>query len=133
ALHALWTRRAGENSPGNVIRTQVGGEGPPGTRSYRLRAQTVMDMAPNPPVGASPAMPDFEKLAAACTIARGLAMDAVHACSSGHLGLPLGATEVGAVLYGELLRHDPADPQWINRDRFVLSAGHGSMFLYGWL
>jgi transketolase len=78
-------------------------------------------------------MPDFAKLAAACTIARGLAMDAVHACSSGHLGLPLGATEVGAVLYGELLRHDPADPAWINRDRFVLSAGHGSMFLYAWL
>jgi transketolase len=78
-------------------------------------------------------MPDFDKLAAACTIARGLAMDAVHACSSGHLGLPLGATEVGAVLYGELLRHDPADPKWINRDRFVLSAGHGSMFLYAWL
>jgi transketolase len=78
-------------------------------------------------------MPDFDKLAAACTIARGLAMDAVHACSSGHLGLPLGATEVGAVLYGDLLRHDPSDPHWIGRDRFVLSAGHGSMFLYGWL
>ena len=78
-------------------------------------------------------MPDFPKLAAAATIARGLAMDAVHASSSGHLGLPLGATEVGAILYGELLRHDPADPQWINRDRFVLSAGHGSMFLYAWL
>ena len=78
-------------------------------------------------------MPDYAKLAAAATIARGLAMDAVHASSSGHLGLPLGATEVGAILYGELLRHDPADPQWINRDRFVLSAGHGSMFLYAWL
>jgi transketolase len=78
-------------------------------------------------------MPDFDKLAAACTIARGLAMDAVHVSASGHLGLPLGATEVGAVLYGELLRHDPTDPQWINRDRFVLSAGHGSMFLYAWL
>ncbi len=78
-------------------------------------------------------MPDFAKLAAAATIARGLAMDAVHTSSSGHLGLPLGATEVGAVLYGELLRHDPADPHWINRDRFVLSAGHGSMFLYAWL
>jgi transketolase len=78
-------------------------------------------------------MPDFEKLAAACTIARGLAMDAVHASNSGHLGLPLGATEVGAVLYGSLLRYDPKAPEWINRDRFVLSAGHGSMFLYGWL
>ncbi|AUX23212.1 transketolase [Sorangium cellulosum] len=79
------------------------------------------------------AMPDFAKLAAASTIARGLAMDAVHACSSGHLGLPLGAAEIGAVLYGDLLRHDPSDPHWLNRDRFVLSAGHGSMFLYAWL
>ncbi|WP_129348261.1 transketolase [Sorangium cellulosum] len=78
-------------------------------------------------------MPDFAKLAAASTIARGLAMDAVHACSSGHLGLPLGAAEIGAVLYGDLLRHDPSDPHWLNRDRFVLSAGHGSMFLYAWL
>ena len=78
-------------------------------------------------------MPNFEKLAAAANIARGLAMDAVAACASGHLGLPLGAAEIGAVLYGELLRHDPADPAWINRDRFVLSAGHGSMFLYAWL
>jgi len=74
-------------------------------------------------------MPNFEKLEAAANIARGLAMDAVAACASGHLGLPLGAAEIGAVLYGELLRHDPADPAWINRDRFVLSAGHGSMFL----
>jgi transketolase len=78
-------------------------------------------------------MPNFEKLAAATNIARGLAMDAVQACASGHLGLPLGAAEIGAVLYGELLQHDPADPAWINRDRFVLSAGHGSMFLYAWL
>jgi transketolase len=92
-----------------------------------------MDMAPFVRPQEPPTMPDFEKLAAACTIARGLAMDAVHASSSGHLGLPLGATEVGAVLYGDLLRHDPADPAWMNRDRFVLSAGHGSMFLYGWL
>jgi transketolase len=78
-------------------------------------------------------MPDFVELAAACTTARGLAMDAVHACQSGHLGLPLGATEVGAALYGDLLRHDPADPRWLGRDRFILSAGHGSMFLYAWL
>jgi len=65
--------------------------------------------------------------------ARGLAMDAVHACSSGHLGLPLGAAEVGAVLFSDGLRFDPKEPRWLNRDRFVLSAGHGSMFLYGWL
>ncbi len=72
-------------------------------------------------------------LSAAANQARGLAIDAVHRCSSGHLGLPLGSAEVGAVLFGEAMRFDPAHPEWINRDRFVLSAGHGSMFLYGWL
>lgn len=72
-------------------------------------------------------------LSRAADEARGLSMDAVAACHSGHLGLPLGAAEIGAALYGHFLRHDPADPQWINRDRFVLSAGHGSMFLYSWL
>lgn len=74
-----------------------------------------------------------EALSRAATEARGLAIDAVHACSSGHLGLPLGAAEIGAVLFGSDLRYDPADPKWLNRDRFVLSAGHGSMFLYAWL
>jgi len=55
-------------------------------------------------------MPDFDKLAAACTIARGLAMDAVQAAASGHLGLPLGDAEIGAALFGDLLRIDPGDP-----------------------
>jgi transketolase len=72
-------------------------------------------------------------LSQAATDARGLAMDAVQAAASGHLGLPLGAAEVGAVLFGYALRYLPEDPGWINRDRFVLSAGHGSMFLYSWL
>jgi transketolase len=72
-------------------------------------------------------------LAQAANEARGLAMDAVHKCSSGHLGLPLGSAEIGAVLFGESLQCDPADPKWLNRDRFILSAGHGSMFIYSWL
>jgi transketolase len=72
-------------------------------------------------------------LAQAANQARGLAIDAVHKCSSGHLGLPLGAAEIGAVLYGHALVHNPDEPRWLNRDRFVLSAGHGSMFLYSWL
>ncbi|MSU46992.1 MAG: transketolase [Lacunisphaera sp.] len=72
-------------------------------------------------------------LAQASAQARGLAIDAVHKCSSGHLGLPLGAAEIGAVLYGHVLVHNPDEPRWLNRDRFVLSAGHGSMFLYTWL
>lgn len=72
-------------------------------------------------------------LTKAAAQARGLAIDAVHACSSGHLGLPLGCAEMGAALFGSLLRLNPAEPRWLNRDRFILSAGHGSMFLYSWL
>lgn len=76
---------------------------------------------------------DHNLLAKACTTVRGLSIDAVAKAESGHLGLPLGATEIGAVLFGEILRFDPSHPGWINRDRFLLSAGHGSMFLYSWL
>lgn len=74
-----------------------------------------------------------EILAKACAEARGLTIDAVHQAASGHLGLPLGCAEIGAVLYGHALVHNPDEPRWLNRDRFVLSAGHGSMFLYSWL
>lgn len=72
-------------------------------------------------------------LATAATAARGLAIDAVHASNSGHLGLPLGCAEIGAVLFGHSMRYCPDHPEWLNRDRFILSAGHGSMFLYSWL
>ncbi|OHD81083.1 MAG: transketolase [Spirochaetes bacterium RIFOXYC1_FULL_54_7] len=64
---------------------------------------------------------------------RCLSMDAIQKANSGHPGLPLGCAELGALLYGEFLRHDPSSPAWLNRDRFVLSAGHGSMFLYSLL
>ena len=74
-----------------------------------------------------------DDLARAATMARGLAIDAVHVSQSGHLGLPLGCAEIGAVLYGNALRQCPTHPEWLDRDRFVLSAGHGSMFLYAWL
>jgi len=74
-----------------------------------------------------------EILAKAANQARGLAMDAVHKSNSGHLGLPLGCAEIGAVLYGYALVQNPDEPRWLNRDRFILSAGHGSMFLYSWL
>ena len=81
----------------------------------------------------SPRVMNQEILAQAANEARGLAIDAVHACSSGHLGLPLGCAEIGAVLFGETLNYDPSAPKWLNRDRFILSAGHGSMFIYSWL
>ena len=61
---------------------------------------------------------------------RSLTIDAIQKANSGHPGLPLGAAELGAYLYGVEMKYDAEDPSWINRDRFVLSAGHGSMFLY---
>lgn len=64
---------------------------------------------------------------------RALAMDAVQAAKSGHPGMPMGMADVATVLFREALRFDAADPHWPNRDRFVLSAGHGSMLLYSLL
>jgi transketolase len=64
---------------------------------------------------------------------RALAMDAVEAANSGHPGMPMGMADAATVLWTEYLRHDPADPSWPDRDRFVLSAGHGSMLLYALL
>jgi len=72
-------------------------------------------------------------LATAARDARGLAIDAISACHSGHMGLPLGCAEIGANLWGKNLMYNPEDPKWLNRDRFILSAGHGSMFVYSWL
>src|SRR6187397_1884154 len=61
---------------------------------------------------------------------RALAMDAVEQAKSGHPGLPMGAADIATVLFTQFLKHDPADPKWPDRDRFVLSAGYGSMLLY---
>jgi transketolase len=64
---------------------------------------------------------------------RALAMDAVEAAKSGHPGMPMGMADVATVLFGRFLRFDPHAPEWPDRDRFVLSAGHGSMLLYALL
>ena len=84
----------------------------------------------------SPRVINTDLLNQSANEARGLAIDAVHACSSGHLGLPLGCAEIGAILFGDAsngLNYNPDAPKWLNRDRFILSAGHGSMLLYSWL
>ncbi len=71
---------------------------------------------------------------AACANAlRVLAMDAVQAANSGHPGMPMGMADIAEALWRHHLKHDPADPQWIDRDRFVVSNGHGSMLLYALL
>ena len=69
-------------------------------------------------------------IAAVAKTIRSLSIDAIQQANSGHPGLPLGCAELAALLYGEILKHNPADAKWPDRDRFVLSAGHGSMLLY---
>jgi len=85
---------------------------------------------PTSPIPASPAVVPHEQLANAIRV---LAMDAVEAAKSGHPGMPMGMADVATVLFGKFLKFDPKAPQWPDRDRFVLSAGHGSMLLYSLL
>jgi len=81
-----------------------------------------------PAAGANPAArADHDRMANAI---RALAMDAVEQAKSGHPGLPMGAADIATVLFTRFLKFDPADAAWPDRDRFVLSAGHGSMLLY---
>ena len=64
---------------------------------------------------------------------RALSMDAVQRANSGHPGMPMGMADIAQVLWNDFLVHNPANPQWMGRDRFVLSNGHGSMLLYSLL
>jgi transketolase len=72
-------------------------------------------------------MPTRRQLANAV---RALSMDAVQQANSGHPGMPMGMADIAEVLWNDFLKHNPADPHWWDRDRFVLSNGHGSMLLY---
>jgi transketolase len=76
---------------------------------------------------------NLSALSAVAATVRSLTIDAIEKSKSGHPGLPMGCAELGALLYGELLKCWPGDPHWIDRDRFVLSAGHGCMLLYSLL
>ena len=77
-----------------------------------------------------PEQADIRRLANAI---RGLTMDAVQTAKSGHPGLPMGMADAATVLFSRFLKFDPSDPHWPDRDRFVLSGGHGSMLLYSLL
>ena len=92
--------------------------------------ETVLD-APGPQRGPATAADSLDTRTV--TTLRFLAADAVQEANSGHPGLPLGMAVPAWVLFSRYLRHDPTDPRWPDRDRFVLSAGHGSMLLYGLL
>ena len=88
------------------------------------QAQAAVNMT------ASAANADHHKMANAI---RALAMDAVEQAKSGHPGLPMGAADIATVLFSQFLKFDPSEPTWADRDRFVLSAGHGSMLIYALL
>ena len=75
-------------------------------------------------------MPNRSDLANAI---RALSMDAVQQANSGHPGMPMGMADIAEVLWNDNLKHNPANPAWADRDRFVLSNGHGSMLLYSLL
>jgi transketolase len=90
----------------------------------------VLFLVISSPSAAAAARAAHDRLANAI---RALAMDAVEAAKSGHPGLPMGAADVATVLFTRFLKFDAADPHWPDRDRFVLSAGHGSMMLYALL
>ena len=93
----------------------------------RVNSQTgTMEMAATAPASSS----DHRRMANAI---RALAMDAVEQAKSGHPGLPMGAADIATVLFTQFLKFDPKDPAWPDRDRFVLSAGHGSMLIYALL
>src|SRR5690348_18441220 len=81
------------------------------------------------PVAAQRAVPHAEMANAV----RFLAIDAVEKAASGHPGMPMGMADVATVLFTRFLKFDPSDPAWPDRDRFVLSAGHGSMLIYALL
>src|SRR5262249_35752014 len=109
-------------------------------RASRELTRLARDMTQSPLAAAAtsirrddrvPAMrPQHARMANAI---RALAMDAVEQAKSGHPGLPMGATDVATVLFTRFLKFDPTDPHWPDRDRFVLSAGHGSMLIYALL
>src|SRR5574341_1526040 len=92
------------------------------------RARKIARFPPAPP--ASPMAQNTSLMANAI---RALAMDAVQQANSGHPGAPMGMAEIAVALWGRHLRHNPANPQWADRDRFVLSNGHGSMLIYALL
>ena len=74
-----------------------------------------------------------QKVSQLANCIRFLAIDAVQKANSGHPGMPMGMADIATVLYEKHLKFDPNDPKWIDRDRFILSNGHGSMLLYACL
>src|SRR5919112_4414124 len=127
------------NKPGNALShppdsaASTFDSGPSGA----IPAQTSRTNAMTPPAAAMRDPEDLPQSRAEhdrmANAIRALAMDAVEQAKSGHPGLPMGAADVATVLFTRFLKFDPTEPAWPDRDRFVLSAGHGSMLIYALL
>src|SRR6266478_2148304 len=102
----------------------------PCARLERSAALAVGDLSMRPKRRPKSRMTTRRELANAI---RALSMDAVQRANAGHPGMPMGMADIAQVLWADFLRHNPTDPQWADRDRFVLSNGHGSMLLYSLL
>lgn len=94
------------------------------------RVIAVYAAAPAATIEIAPPKAGEEELFKAINTIRFLSIDGVNKANSGHPGLPMGCAPMGYLLYNEYMTHNPKDPTWFNRDRFVLSAGHGSMLQY---
>ena len=94
------------------------------------RVVAVFAAAPTATIEIAPPKAGEEELFKAINTIRFLSIDGVNKANSGHPGLPMGCAPMGYLLYNEYMTHNPKDPTWFNRDRFVLSAGHGSMLQY---
>src|SRR6266446_8460432 len=99
----------------------------PCARLERSAALAVGDLSMRPKRRPKSKMTTRRQLANAI---RALSMDAVQKANSGHPGMPMGMADIAEVLWNDFLKHNPANPNWINRDRFVISNGHGAMLMY---
>src|SRR5215204_5993855 len=105
----------------------------PGPSPFRGRGETIRTHRSGGKQVAVATRRDQRRETLAINTIRMLSVDAVQQANSGHPGLPMGAAAMAYVLWTEYLKHNPSDPHWPDRDRFVLSAGHGSMLLYSLL
>merc|ERR1712157_7537 len=102
-------------------------------RSSKVVANSASNKVVNAAVAAAPPQVTDEVIEKCINAIRFLSIDGVESANSGHPGLPMGCAPMAYVLWNEIMNHNPSNPKWINRDRFILSAGHGSMLVYSLL
>ena len=129
-VHKLITRTIDRPGLGAMCGRENSGVGKPLDVTTYSRLQVGKNLMTPPATAAAAAKGDLTKHNQMANAIRALSMDAVQQAKSGHPGLPMGAADIATVLFSRFLKCDPQCPDWPDRDRFVLSAGHGSMLLY---